>query len=45
MCGTPHMTILSFASSNEKLSIFAIADIMEEKGDWLPTASYYSDCT
>ena len=32
MCGTPHMTILSFSSSDAQLSIFAIADIMEEKG-------------
>ena len=27
------MTILSFSSSDDQLSIFAIADIMEEKGD------------
>ena len=33
VCGTPHMTILSFSSSDDQLSIFAIADIMEEKGD------------
>ena len=32
MCGTPHMTILSFSSSDDQLSIFAIADIMEESG-------------
>ena len=33
------MTILSFASSDKKLSIFAVADIMEEKGKWSSTAS------
>ena len=27
------MTILSFSSSDDQLSIFAIADIMEDKGD------------
>lgn len=32
VCGTPHMTILAFSSSDVNISIFAVADIMEEKG-------------
>ncbi len=32
MCGTPHMTIFSFASSDKKLGVFALADLMETKG-------------
>ncbi len=32
MCGTPHMTIFSFESTDDKLSIFALADVMETKG-------------
>ncbi len=32
VCGTPHMTIFSFASSDKKLGVFALADLMETKG-------------
>lgn len=32
VCGTPHMTLLAFSSSDTKLNIFAVADLMEEKG-------------
>ncbi len=34
VCGTPHMTIFSFASSDKTLSVFALADLMETKGSY-----------
>lgn len=33
VCGTPHMTIFSFASADKNLSVFALADLMETKGE------------
>ena len=34
MLGRPLMTAFSFASVDERLNIFGLVDIMEEKGEW-----------
>lgn len=46
VCGTPHMTIFSFASADKTLSVFALADLMETKGMKLHTyIPYFTDQT
>ena len=32
ICGQPHMTIITIGSSDPKLDVFAVADLMETKG-------------
>lgn len=40
MCGSPNMT--AFAFTSEKINVFALADLMEEKGMFLFYNSVYS---